>query len=115
MSEEILVGNIINRDPQLGQFLSVFDHRPKTIEFMERNALQGGGPTWMALITAALELESPATLATIDFDDEADGVLVTSRSAPALNLVQLYVSILMTDPDFMESCIEKARRGGYLE
>jgi len=65
--------------------------------------------------TAALELESPPTLAAVEFDDEADEVLVKSRSNAALNVVQAYVSILMTDPEFMESCIDRARQGGYLE
>lgn len=115
MSEEILVGNVIAKVPGLGLSLCVFDHRPETLEFMEKNALQGGGPTWMGLITAALLLESPKTLSAISFDDEADEVLVTSRSGAALNVVQSYVSILMTDPDFMQSCIAKARQGGFLE
>jgi len=115
MPEEILVGNVINNVPGLGLSLCVFDHRPETLEFMENNALQGGGPTWMGLIKAALQLESAATLAAITFDDEADEVLITSNSAAALNVVQSYVSILMTDSEFMKSCIAKARQGGYLE
>ena len=69
----------------------------------------------MGLITAALELESPRTLSSVDFDDEADEVLVTSSTEGALKVVQNYVSILMTDPDFMKACIGKAKRGGYLE
>jgi len=115
MSEEVLVGNVISHHPKLGYFLTVFDHRPETLEFMSRNRLQGGGPTWMALIIAALQLESPKTLASLEFDDESDEVLVKSVSNAALNVVQNYVSILMTDPDFMDSCINKARRSGYLE
>lgn len=115
MSKEILVGNVITNVPGLGHSLCVFDHRPETLALMEKNALQGGGPTWIGLITAALQLESPRTLATVEFDDEADEVLVTSKSTAALNVVQSYVSILMTDPEFMESCIARARQGGYLE
>jgi len=115
MPEEELVGNAITHDPQLGYFLCVFDFRPETMEFMERNALQGGGPTWMALITAALKTESPTTLASLEFDDESDEVLVQSNSEAALKVVQNYVSILMTESDFMDACIIKARSGGYLE
>ena len=115
MPEEILVGNVLSNVPGLGPSLCVFDHRPETLEFMEKNALQGGGPTWMGLIQAALQIESPATLAAIRFDDEADEVLVISKSRAALNVVQTYVSIIMTDPDFMRRCIAKARQGGYLE
>lgn len=63
MSEELLVGNVISDVPGLGLSLCVFDHRPETLELMEKNGLQGGGPTWMGLITAALHIESPATIA----------------------------------------------------
>jgi hypothetical protein len=115
MTEEVLVGNVISDVPGLGLSLCVFDHRPETLEFMEENALQGGGPTWRGLITAALLLESPKTLSAISFDDEADEVLITARSSAALNVVQSYVSILMTDTEFMQDCIAKARQGGYLE
>ena len=109
------VGNTIEKHPELGPFLNVFDYRPETLAFMESSGLQGGGPTWMALVTAALEIESPATLAAISFDDEADGVLITSASEPALSVVQSYVSLLMTDEAFMRLCIEHARNRGYLE
>ena len=115
MPEEVLVGNVLSNVPGLGPSLCVFDHRPETLELMEKNALQGGGPTWMGLIQAALQIESPATLAAISFDEEADEVLVLSRSESALNVVQTYVSIIMTDADFMRRCIAKARQGGYLE
>lgn len=115
MPEEVLVGNIITSIPGHGHALCVFDHRPETLDFMAKNALQGGGPTWMGLITAALQIETPETLAAVDFDDEADEVLVTSNSVAALKVVQSYVSILMTDSDFMQDCIVRARQGSNLE
>ena len=115
MTEEILVGNVLAHHPEIGHFLTVFDHRQETLEFMESHGLQGGGPTWTALITAAMLLESPATLSAISFDDEADEVVVNSQSEAHLKVVQTYVSIIMTDPDFMNSCIQKARGGSYLE
>ena len=39
--------------------MNVFDVRPEALGFMENNDLQRGGPTWMGLIQAALELKSP--------------------------------------------------------
>jgi hypothetical protein len=115
MTDEIMVGNVLAHHPEIGYFLTVFDHRQETLEYMERNGLQGGGPTWTALITAALLLESPATLSAISFDDEADEVVVISRSEAHLKVVQTYVSIIMTDSDFMNNCVQKARGGSYLE
>jgi hypothetical protein len=109
------IGNTIHRNPNGAFHMDVFDIRPQTMRFMKANSLQGGGPTWMALITAALQLESPATLLAIEFDDEADVVRVTSASESPLKQVQSYVSRLMTDESFTHQCISKARAGGYLE
>jgi hypothetical protein len=69
----------------------------------------------MALITAALELESPQTLDEIEFDDEAEVVLVKAAAETSLKKVQSYVSRLMNDEPFRDKCISKARAGGYLE
>lgn len=110
-----LVGNSIEHHPDIGHFINVFDHRPQTLQFMQTNELQGGGPTWMSLITAALNIESPSTLGQIGFDDEADGVLVTSNSRPHLLVVQSYVSLLMSDEAFMAQCISRAQSDGSLE
>jgi hypothetical protein len=109
------IGNTIHRNPNGGFYMNVFDIRPETMRFMKANSLQGGGPTWMALITAALQLESPETLDAIEFDDEAEVVLVRSASESSLKQVQSYVSRLMTDESFKHQCISKAKAGGYLE
>jgi hypothetical protein len=108
-------GNTIHRNPIGGFYMNVFDIRPETMKFMKANSLQGGGPTWMALITAALQLESPETFDAVEFDDEAEVVLVKSASESSLKQVQSYVSRLMTDASFMQQCISKAKAGGYLE
>ncbi|MFK8021694.1 MAG: Imm51 family immunity protein [Pseudomonadales bacterium] len=113
MSEEI--GNTIAEGAQNEFFISVFDYRSETLQFMESNQLQGGGATWMGLITAALEIESPVTLSAINFDDESDEVVVSSASKAALTVVQSYVSLLMSDRFFMEQCIERGNQNGYLE
>lgn len=115
MDHSELIGNSVSYDPDMGYFLYIFDHRPETILFMENNHLQGGGPTWAALIQAALELESPDTFNAIDCDDESDCVIIRSPSKPCLEVVQTLVSILMCDSDYMMRCIEHATRGGYIE
>lgn len=115
MNDDDLVANRIAPDSEGGFFLMVHDFRPETLRFMEEQDLQGGGPTWMALLVAALEIESPATLPGLEFDDEADDVVVRSPSEGDLKTVQTYAALLMTDPDFMLQCIRTARDGGYLE
>jgi hypothetical protein len=109
------VGNEIVHDPELGYSLTVYDHREETLRWMEERDLQGGGPTWMALIHAVLSLESPDTLASIEFDDEADMVLVTSDDRRVLEVVQTYVALLMSDERLRERCVSEAESSGYLE
>jgi len=109
------IGNTIEHHPDLGYFINVFDYRPETLERMDSFELQGGGPTWLGLITAALQIETPETLNSVDFDDEADVLLITSSSEPAMQVIQSYVSLLMSDDTFMTQCVEHARTGGYLE
>ena len=114
MSPDDRIGNVIERHPG-GYFLNVFDHRDRTLALMDEHELQGGGPTWLGLVTAALELESPLTLEQVDFDDEADVLLVTCSERPPLEIVQTYASLLMSDETFLLQCMEHARSGGYLE
>ncbi len=114
-SEIDRLGNTLIEHPEFGFSLTVYDHRPETLRFMESNELQGGGPTWVGLITAALTIESPKTLHEIEFDDEADMVVIYSESKSALLTVQSRVKKLMSDRAFLNKCIEKSRDGGYLE
>lgn len=114
MAEQGLIGNTIERHPG-GFFLNIFDLRPRTLDLMDEQGLHGGGPTWLGLVTAALELESPSTLAQIDLDDEADVLLVTARDRPPLEIVQTYAALLMSDDGFLMQCVEQGQNGGYLE
>lgn len=108
-------GSTVEHHEAVGYFMNVYDHRPETLAFMEENHLQGGGPTWMALVRASLEMHSPATLRKIRFDDESDVVLVTSDSKEELEKTQVYVKKLMEDTAFRKACIEHSEKKGYLE
>ena len=114
MSRQRHIGNTIERHPG-GFYLNVFDHRPETLDLMESQGLGGGGHTWLGLLRAALELESPATLEQIDLDDEPDLLLVTAAERGPLEIVQTYVALLMSDENFLRQCLAHARDGGYLE
>ena len=57
MASEEEIGTEIHHHEDLGHFLNVYDYRQETLEFMEKSGLQGGGPTWMALIQAADTLQ----------------------------------------------------------
>ena len=107
--------NDLGDDPEYGPWLEVYDFRPETLEFMNDNRLQGGGPTWVALITAALELKSPKTLRQIEFDDSGDMVLIYAESTATLKTVQSLVAELQSKREFMITCMKRAEARGYLE
>ena len=107
--------NGINYASNYGYFVDVYDHRKETQKFMKEQKLQGGGPTWMALLKAAFHLESPETLKSLSFDDEADAVRVKSKNKSNIIKVNKFVSKLKSDKQFMLKCISRARVGGYLE
>jgi len=98
-----------------GYFVDVYDHSKEMLNFMKEQELQGGGPTWMALLTAAFQLESPSTIKLINFDDEADAVRVSSNDKNQIIKVNEFVEKLKSDKKFMLKCISQARKGGYIE
>lgn len=108
-------GSTVEHHEDLGYFMNVYDYRPETLAFMEKNRLQDGGPTWKALVKASLEMNSPATLKKIRFDDESDVVLITSTSKEEIETTQTYVKKLMNDPGFRDACIQHSMKKGYLE
>lgn len=108
------IGNRIKHHTELGFYIDVYDHRSEMLKFMERHDLRSDGPTWMALITAALEIESPKTLSSVKFDPEPAMVLVTSTSKADLQVAQQYISILMSDLAYLEICINTATDRGYI-
>ncbi len=115
MAHDLLVGDTIKHRDQIGYFMDVFDHRPETLKLMSERKLQGGGPTWKGLVTAALELESPSSIKALEFDDEADALRVMSKSKHELQAAQSVVKRLISDRDFMVQCIARARTEGILE
>jgi len=108
------VSNTIH-ETEDGFYMDVYDHREETLAMMADNELAGSGSTWMGLIKAALELESPDTSELIDFEAEPEVVLIVCTRRAPLEVISHYVSILMTDDVFMTRCIAKAQAGGYLE
>lgn len=114
MANDDNIGNRIKHHSELGYYIDVYDHRSETLRHMECFGLRSDGHTWMALITAALELECPAVLASIKFDPEAAMVLVTGSSKANLEVVQQYISVLMSDSAFREICINTATDRGYI-
>ncbi|MFT4800117.1 MAG: hypothetical protein ACJAYE_003310 [Candidatus Azotimanducaceae bacterium] len=108
------VSNTIH-ETEDGFYLDVYDHREETMALMADNEIAGSGTTWMGLIKAALELESPETSDLIDFEAEPEVVLIVCTRRAPLEVISHYVSILMTDEVFMSRCIRKGQDGGYME
>ncbi|MEM1411434.1 MAG: hypothetical protein AAGH19_03670 [Pseudomonadota bacterium] len=106
---------VISKAPGAGYFLNIYDHRDEVIEFFESEDLQGGGPTWLGLITAAFELDGNNSLELMEMDDEGDGLLISCETEQPLTTVVSYVNRMLAEPGFMRACIEKGLDADYLE
>ncbi|MFT7579887.1 MAG: hypothetical protein ACI9MR_001554 [Myxococcota bacterium] len=109
-----LGGELYDRPNGYGMF--AYDDRPATLRFIiDQEGLQGGGPTWMGLVTAALALESPTSLRSLSFDDQSDNVLITSASKADMLVAQACFKKLVLDRRFLQRCLVKARQDPYFE
>ena len=108
------VASILNiRDDGAGAAsLSFYNYDPKVLELFEAKKLQGGGYTWESLVKAALGGVKPHG---VEFDPEGDAFYAYASSASSLASVKEAIGRLVSDPEFMEECIVRARQGGYLE
>jgi len=91
-------------------------HEHDTImhDLMDRG-LQGGGPTWEGLITAAVQIFHPSIEPYLDFDAEGDGLMIWSSERGPLDRVASLVGRIKADPHFLDACIKYGEEQGYLE
>lgn len=99
-----------------GEFtLQYFNYKEKILTYFESKELQGGGPTWAALVRAALEMEASPHLHDIQFDEEGDMLFLFSLHEQPLLAVKVIIERLNSDLTFREKCIKHAASAGYLE
>jgi len=83
-------------------------------QFLDRG-LQAGGPTWEALILAAVQIYHPSIEDALDMDPNSDGLTIWSDNKKALDQVAKLVGKIKSDPHFLEACLKHAEEQGYLE
>jgi len=99
-----------------GEFtLQYFNYKKKILSYFESKELQGGGPTWAALVRAGLEIEDSSHLDNIEFDEEGDMLFLYSSEKQSVYTAKKMIERLNRDIAFREKCINHAHSGGYLE
>ena len=91
------------------------DEPDTSVKELTALGLLGGGPTWAGIVYGLLELRTPATLAVVDFDDEAEGLAVWSDDRKALEMIGHLVALAKSDPEVMKQAIDVAKKKHRIE
>ena len=95
--------------------LQYYNYKKNLLFYFEEKGLQGGGPTWAALVKAGLELDKSPHLESVHFDEEGDMLYLYSPDKKAVYAVKKIIELLNKNVAFREKCIAQASAEGYLE
>ena len=95
--------------------INYFNYKASELKYFETIGLQGGGYTWVALIKAVLENESPELMPQIEFDPEGDAFFAYAASEDNANRIKAVIERLSSDINYREKYIKIATDGGYIE
>jgi hypothetical protein len=84
-------------------------------EMLDTKGYQGGGPSWMGIIDAAIQMSDPTLMAAIRFDDEAEGLAIWSQDRETLVRIGRLIAALKQDERFLLKAVEVAERNGNME
>lgn len=109
-------GNLVEISPNQYR-LDYYDVHEKDshLEFLNERGYQGGGPSWLGIIYAAIQMSDPTIEAKIRFDDEAEGLAIWSSDKKSLEKVGRLISVVKADESIMLKAIEVAEQAGEME
>lgn len=110
-----LRGTIVKADNRFRYDYYDADQPDSSVEFLTASGYQGGGPSWAGVVYGLLALRQPALLPKIEFDEEADGLSVWSRTrAPLLSIADV-ITAAKEDPALLTAAIAEAVKAGRME
>lgn len=86
-----------------------------SLAFLQKRGFHGGGPSWRGIVHGLVALQTPRTLAFLDFDDEAEGLRVCSRDRTSLERVGQLVFRAKQDEAFLLKAVARAQEDGEME
>jgi hypothetical protein len=87
--------------------VSVEGNSRATHALFERRHLQGGGPTWAAILDVALKSLPKFAGVAYDLDDEGDGVLVCTAADATLSVARAEYNRLNKDAKALAKMIDR--------
>ncbi len=91
------------------------DEPDSSVAALSARGFQGGGPTWAGITYGLIKLRQPALLRDVEFDDEADGLAIWSRSRATLLAVAGLITDAKQDPSLLAAAIAEATKAGRME
>ncbi|MBK7076354.1 MAG: hypothetical protein IPH44_29090 [Myxococcales bacterium] len=110
-----LRGTIVKADNRFRYDYYDVDEPDSSAEFLTASGYQGGGPSWAGIVYGLLALRQPALLPKIEFDEEADGLSVWSRTRATLLSIADVVTAAKEDPALLTAAIAEAVKAGRME
>ena len=91
--------------------ISVDGNSRATTAMFARRHLQGGGPTWAAIMDVALKSLPKLAGVAYDLDDEGDGVLVCTAGDSTLSVARAEYNRLNKDAKALAKMIDRVPKG----
>ena len=99
-----------------GRWVLVFDTvRAKSLPALLGRGLQGGGPTWLNVIEARIARDAPHYQAMLDFNDDAETLIVQSTERSAVELVNDWIAAYEMTPDSLIEFIDEVSGDHYID
>lgn len=95
--------------------VNYYNYNASVTDYFDKAGLQGGGYTWVALVTAAIKTEAPELLAQIEFSPEGGTFIAYSASETVANKIKTVLEKLSADLGYRGKQVKKATDGGYIE
>ena len=91
------------------------DTEDSIYDWFEEREYQGGGPTWRGVIFGLVMLKEAQSIEAVDFDDEGDGLIVSSNDLELLQRVLQWTTDAKYNEDLRLKAIEVAEEHDEIE
>lgn len=95
--------------------VNYYNYNANVTDYFNKAGLQGGGYTWVALVTAAVKTEAPELLGKIEFSPEGGTFIAYCASETVANKIKTVLKKLSANLGYREKQIKTATAGGYIE
>lgn len=110
-----LRGRVVNVEGRFRYEYFDVNEPDSSAAWLQAKGFQGGGPSWAGIVHGLVKLKRPELFDALEFDEEADGLVIWSTNRDALFAVARLVTDVKTDETLMKKAIEVANADDVME